>query len=145
MTIGDAPTTQRPDRASEQQPEDLVFECRLDEPLAKVWRALAAPYHVATWLAPAKSLTDEGKVRFDGRAVGLAGDVECRLLSSDPPRHLRYAWREDDGTSTLDSIVTFDLAPAREGGTLVRITHGGFVLKPVAANLNQPVVMLRAA
>ena len=133
------------DEASQEQADDLVFECELDASPAKVWRALTIPGYVAAWLAPMKLETHAEGLRFDGKAGGLAGKVDCTVLAFEPPHRLRYAWREDDGSSTLDSVVTFELDPIDDGGTHLRITHGDFVLKPVAANLNEPVMMLRAA
>ena len=141
----DAPMTVLQDPASEERAEDLVFECELEAPPAKVWRALTIRDYVAAWLAPMRLEREADGLHFDGNAAGLAGRVDCTVLAAEPPHRLRYAWREDDGQSTLDSIVTFELDPTRDGGTHLRITHGDFVRKRAAANLNEPVMMLRAA
>ena len=125
--------------------EDLVFECDLQAPPAKVWRALTIPEYVELWLAPATFELQANSLCFDGRAEGLSGAVECTLLAAEPPRHLRYAWGESDGATRLDSIGTFDLQPKEDGGTHLRITHGDFTRRPTAANLNEPVMMLLAA
>jgi uncharacterized protein YndB with AHSA1/START domain len=133
-------------RAEAALRDDLVFECELEATPAKVWRALAIPDYLAAWLAPGlpKPQSENG-VAFDGRQAGLAGAVDCRLLAAEPPRRLRYSWHEEHGGGRLDSIVTFELEPARGGGTHLRITHGDFVVRPAAANLNAPTMMLRAA
>ena len=141
----DAPMTILQNQGSEERAEELVFECELEAPPAKVWRALTIPDYVAAWLAPMELEQKSEGLRFDGKAGGLAGRVDCTVLAAEPPHRLRYAWREEDGGSTLDSIVTFELNPISDGGTHLRITHGDFVLKPAAANLNEPIMMLRAA
>ncbi|QEN87484.1 SRPBCC domain-containing protein [Labrys sp. KNU-23] len=137
MTIlGDATIEGAEDKT---EPDDLHFESVLEAPPAKVWRALTIPDYVAAWLAPAQNGT--GTVRSPQREANEPELVDCRLLAAEAPQMLRYAWSEKMQDRVLDSVVTFDLAPHGEGSTLLRITQGNFVLRPVAANLNQPTML----
>ncbi|OCC02989.1 hypothetical protein BA190_21460 [Labrys sp. WJW] len=140
MTIlSDATTRGAEDKAA---PDDLHFESVLEAPPAKVWRALTVPDYVAAWLVPAENGTDAAhSPRRDSCEPEL---VDCRLLAAEAPQMLRYAWSEKLEGRVLDSVVTFELAPHGEGSTLLRITQGSFVLRPVAANLNQPTLLLAA-
>lgn len=140
MTIlSDATTRGAEDKAA---PDDLHFESVLEAPPAKVWRALTVPDYVAAWLVPAENGTDAAhSPRRDSCEPEL---VDCRLLAAEAPQMLRYAWSEKLEGRILDSIVTFELAPHGVGSTLLRITQGSFVLRPVAANLNQPTLLLAA-
>jgi|EndMetStandDraft_6_1072998.scaffolds.fasta_scaffold160835_1 uncharacterized protein YndB with AHSA1/START domain len=135
-----------PESSLDKPVDDLVFECELEAPPQKVWRALTVPAYVAAWLSPGKiePQPDNG-IGFDGKAFGLAGHVDCEVLTSEPPHRLRYAWREHDGGQTLDSIVTFELDAISDGGTHLRIVHGDFVVRPAAANSNEPTMLLCAA
>ncbi|WP_454813156.1 SRPBCC family protein [Labrys neptuniae] len=120
-------------------PDDLHFESLLEAPPAKVWRALTIPDYVAAWLTPAEDGT--GAPRSPRRESKEPELVDCRLLAAEAPQILRYAWSEKMQDRVLDSVVTFELAPHGEGSTLLRITQSNFVLRPVAANLNQPTML----
>ncbi|WP_448951394.1 SRPBCC family protein [Labrys neptuniae] len=125
------------DRAAENaSADDLVFESLLEAPPAKVWRALTVPAYAAAWLLP-----EAERAEVDSAAPDL---VECKLLASEAPRLLSYAWREKVRGGVLDSIVTFELDSRGENSTHLRITHGGFRLRPAAVNLNQPTMLLAA-
>jgi uncharacterized protein YndB with AHSA1/START domain len=126
--------------------DELVFECELDAPPQKVWRALTTPTYAAAWLMPGAVEPRPGaRFSLDGKACGLPGPIDCKVLAAEPPRKLRYAWREKDGEDAIDSIVTFELDPSLDGGTHLRIVHGDFVRRLAAANGNEPLTMLRAA
>lgn len=120
-------------------PNDLHFESVLEAPPAKVWRALTIPDYVAAWLTPTENRT--GSARPPRREPNEPELVDCRMLAAEAPQMLRYAWSEKMQDHVLDSVVTFELAPHGEGSTLLRITQGNFVLRPVAANLNQPTML----
>ena len=106
----------------------LVFECTLDAPPEKVWRALSIPEYLARWLRP-------------------ADDVELDVVTAEENKSLTYRWREaSQGTAqgVEDSLVTFELTPNAEGGTWFRLTHAPVVV-PTAANNNAPASMMLAA
>jgi uncharacterized protein YndB with AHSA1/START domain len=98
----------------------VVVECDLPDPPEKVWRALTEPERVAEWLTP-----DEG------------AKIDCEVIEARPHRLLRCSWRDSDesgdGTSSLDSIVTFELARTPAGGTHLRIIHTAFEQTPALA------------
>ncbi len=105
----------------------VVVECDLDERPETVWRALTTPEIVAEWLGP-NTLSRKGDQSFE---VNLApeegGTVACEILEASPPERLSYAWRIGDPgePGSLDSVVTFTLAPNGRGGTHLRIVHSG--------------------
>ena len=100
--------------------DSVIVECELPDPPEKVWRALTEPQLVAEWL------TDEEPQ-----------PIERELVLEDPPRLLRYAWR--DGRD-VESLVTFELERTSTGGTNLRVVHTG-----IAEAANAPVCMLKAA
>src|ERR1700722_19131730 len=78
---------------------DVSFECDLEAPPAKVWRALAEPEQRAAWLGEAES-------------------AACEVVEATPPERLVLRW-------TLDpppSLVTFEIEE-RDGGAHLTITH----------------------
>lgn len=133
--------------------KSIAFECDLPDAPEKVWRALTIPDLVAAWLMPNDMKPKEGaRFTFSGKP-GEGGDVECEVLSVEQERLIRYSWRDESARrQLLDSTVTFELARTTEGGTHLRIVHSGFQraesnlpLTMMAANSNQPMMMLRAA
>ena len=114
---------------AQSRPSDssLVFECDFDEPPEKVWRALTEPRLLEAWLA----------TKTERRQPPPA---EYEILSAEPHRLLRYRWRDrwldrcpdresdvgDAAEREVHSVVTVELAPRREGGTHLRLTHGDF-------------------
>ncbi|WP_375452016.1 SRPBCC domain-containing protein [uncultured Devosia sp.] len=113
------------------QEDALVFECALDAPPDKVWRALTVPDYLERWLTPAKA----GAERID-----------LAVVTSEENRSLTYRWRESGQgaiVGTQDSMVTFEITPMRDGGTWFRLTHAPTVI-PVAANANQGPMRMAA-
>ena len=78
----------------------VVFECDLDAPPAKVWRALAEPEIRTEWLGEAE-----------------AGPTEVRR--ADPPERLDLAWPTRDG----ESLISFEINPSNDGGSHLTVTH----------------------
>jgi uncharacterized protein YndB with AHSA1/START domain len=88
---------------------------------SKVWRALTDPALVARWWAPGDIRAEVGH-RFE-MDMGPWGKQPCEVLEVEPKRRLRYRF----ATTTLDTIITWELAP--EGaGTRLTLTHAGFDL-----------------
>lgn len=106
--------------------DTLVFECALDAPPEKVWRALTIPEYLERWLKP-----DAG--------------LDLKVVTAEENRSLTYRWREA-GQGTVvgmeDSLVTFELTATDEGGTWFKLTHVPIAV-PAAANSNLagPVMM----
>jgi uncharacterized protein YndB with AHSA1/START domain len=84
----------------------VVFDCDLDAPPEKVWRALTEPELVAAWLT-------EGDI---------AEKVECEVLTEGPGRQIRYGWRQD----AHESVVTFAVSATPSGGSHLRLVHEYF-------------------
>lgn len=106
----------------------LVFECALDAPPEKVWRALTIPEYLARWLKPAQG-------------------VDLDVVNAEENRSLTYRWRESGQGAVVgmeDSIVTFELTPTTDGGTWFRLTHAPLAI-PTAANSNLAGPLMLAA
>ena len=96
---------------------ELVFECALDAPPEKVWRALTIPEYLARWLKPEH-------------------DIDLAVVTAEENKSLTYRWRESGQGAIVgaeDSLVTFELTPMRDGGTWFKLTHAAM---PAAANGN---------
>ena len=110
-------------KAKPDSSDSLVFECDLEEPPEKVWRALTEPELLEAWLLP----DDPART---GSPAGRSAPYE--IVTADPHRLLRYRWRDresgagDSGNREVHSVVTVELAPAETGGTHLRLTHGQF-------------------
>lgn len=102
-------------KAKPDSSDSLVFECDLEEPPEKVWRALTEPELLQAWLQ------EMGPARTD-----------YEILTAEPHRTLRYRWRDresgagDSGDREVHSVVTVELAPGEAGGTHLRLTHAEF-------------------
>jgi len=108
--------------------DELVFECSLDAPPEKVWRALTIPEYLARWLKP-------------------ADDIELSVVTAEENKSLTYRWREAGQgavTDAEDSLVTFELTPNDDGGTWFKLTHAPMAV-PVAANSNGANATMMAA
>lgn len=134
-------------KATPDSSDSLMFECDLEEPPEKVWRALTEPALLAAWLTtealpvtgggpasqeePPVSDAAQGRDRNE-RADHRDGRSECEILTAEPHRLLRYRWREresgagEPGGREVQSVVTVELAPCPAGGTHLRLTHGEF-------------------
>ncbi|MET3924928.1 SRPBCC domain-containing protein [Devosia sp. 2618] len=105
--------------------EALVFECELDAPPEKVWRALTIPEYLARWIKPDQN-------------------IDLAVVTSEENRSLTYSWREAGQGAIVgaeDSLVTFELTPTNDGGTWFRLTHEP-VTVPSAANSNQTMLLV---
>lgn len=106
----------------------LVFECALDAPPEKVWRALTIPEYLERWLKPEK-------------------DLDLAVVTAEENKSLTYRWREAGQGAILgmeESLVTFELTPTIDGGTWFKLIHAP-VAVPVAANSNSRGPMMMAA
>ena len=106
----------------------LVFECALDAPPEKVWRALTVPEYLERWLKPEQ-------------------EIDLAVVAAEENKSLTYRWREAGQGAVMgmeDSLVTFELTPTSDGGTWFRLTHAP-VAVPVAANSNLAGPVMLAA
>nr|WP_295890227.1 SRPBCC domain-containing protein [uncultured Devosia sp.] len=106
----------------------LVFECALDAPPEKVWRALTIPEYLERWLKPTQ-------------------EIDLAVVTAEENKSLTYRWREGGQGAIIgmeDSLVTFELTPTTDGGTWFKLTHAPMAV-PAAANSNVAGVMMMAA
>lgn len=106
------------------QAGELAFEAELEHPPEKVWRALTQPHLLDAWL-PARPQT------------------EREVVVADPPRTLRWAWRDGAGEPPLDSEVTITLVPT-PAGTRLTVIHSG-LRQAIPANSDTPTWSLKCA
>lgn len=93
----------------------------LAHPPGTVWSALVDSEALAEWFMPNDFVPEVGH-RFT-LDTGNWGKTACVVLEIDPPRLLRYSWRN----GPLDTEVTWILVP--EGrGTRLLVEHRGFDL-----------------
>jgi uncharacterized protein YndB with AHSA1/START domain len=112
------------DRTAPSQTGSIAFDFELPQPPEKVWRALTDPALLAEWLLPVTGFSLEPGATFTFRTEpqpGWDGIVNGRLLESEAPRKLSYAWVVGD----MDTVVTFTLAPTASG-TRLSLVHSGF-------------------
>lgn len=102
----------------------VIVERPLTNSPAVVWRALTQPELLNDWLME-NEFSDNVGDRF--RMWDDWGVVDCEILSIDPQRQLRMAWKTSHASPArrLNCIVTFTLTPLN-GGTLLRIEQTGF-------------------
>lgn len=105
--------------------EVLVFECLLDEPIEKVWRALTERELLAAWLMPNDFEPKRGhRFRFESAKPGEPA-VHCQVLTIEPLSKLVLSWREERKQDAVPlTRVSFELAQ-QPVGTLLRVTHAG--------------------
>ena len=125
---------------SEDIPEAprLSFEIALDASPEKVWRALTVPAYVERWLAIADA--DKGPAPA-GTAEASRPHVATEVLESEPPRWLRWSWRE---AGEPVGVVTFTLTPNADGGTSLSLVHERRItalLMPTPANGNATMAL----
>lgn len=114
------------DKTKPSQTETLALEVDLPHSPAKVWRALTSPELLAEWLLPVTGFDLAKGTAFTFQTQpyeGWDGTVHCRILDSEEPRKLSYAWVVGD--MVLETVVTFTLTPT-ESGTLLSIVQSGF-------------------
>jgi len=87
----------------------LVFECDLDAPPEKVWRAIATPELREAWLGEPE-----------------AGPSE--VTRALPGERLDLVWPTHDG----ETLVSFEIADGEDGGTHLTIVHRALVSTVVA-------------
>lgn len=107
----------------------MVLEYELEAPPEKIWRALTIQEYRDRWLPGSDLAAAEPMAEVTGEQICF------RMRDSDPPH--------------LESVVTFQLTPQGNGGTVLRVTHrliDNRLVSPMpgAANSNEPVLMQAA-
>lgn len=122
----------------ESNDADVVIECELPHSPEHVWRAITDQDLVGLWLTPS-DLRPEVGARFRLPSSQPSQDaplVDCEVIEAIPNRVLRWRQAErtaTDATSSVESIVTFELFPNSQG-TRLRIIHDRFRRIPTQAS-----------
>jgi len=110
----------------------LVVRRYLRHPPSVVWRAITEPEQIRQWYLTTAVV--------DGRVGGtvdlVTGEAQVhatgRILTWDPPRVYEHEWNVSKGESMLRSdertVVRWELT-ARDGGTVLTLTHRGLTRK----------------
>lgn len=101
---------------------EIRLERVYPHPPSKVWRALTVPELVARWWAPGDIRAEVGH-RFD-MDMGQWGLQPCEVLEVELERRFSYRFAEP----TLNTTITWQLAPEGEG-TRLTLIHQGFDLE----------------
>jgi uncharacterized protein YndB with AHSA1/START domain len=112
------------DKTAPSQTDAVSFEFDLPHSPQKVWRALTDPVLLREWLLPVVGLELEpgASFTFETQAYpGWDGTVSCRILEVEPHRKISYRW----SVPSLDTVVTFTLAPTASG-TRLSLVQSGF-------------------
>lgn len=102
---------------------DVHLEFVYPHPPEKVWRAIADPKVLGSWLMDNDLQPVVGHT-FQFRSKpqpGWNGIVDCKVVEADPPRTLAYTWAGSWG----ESLVRWTLTP-EGGGTRLTLVHSGF-------------------
>ena len=102
---------------------DIVLDAVYPHPPEKVWRAIADPKVLGSWLMDNDIQPIVGHT-FQFRSKpqpGWNGIVDCKVVEADPPRTLAYTWTGSWG----ESLVRWTLTP-EAGGTRLALVHSGF-------------------
>src|ERR1700744_6237605 len=110
---------------------DLHFD--FTEPPADIWRALTEPALLEAWLMPNDIAPVVGH-KFNFRTAPRGdwnGIVDCEVLEVVPEQKLSYTWAGGSANNAeyghkLDTLLTFTLTPATDGGTHLHLVHEGF-------------------
>lgn len=119
----------------------IIVDYTLAAPPAQVWRALTEPALLARWLMANDIRAEIGhKFTFQAEPVpGWDGVVHCEVLEVETERRLSYSWRggsdelEGGFGGRIDTIVTWTLEQAADGGTHLHLEHSGFLPKDAFA------------
>jgi uncharacterized protein YndB with AHSA1/START domain len=110
--------------------DDVVLECDLPQSPEKVWRALTDQDLLGRWLMPT-DLRPEVGTHFrllPAEPTHDAPMVDCEVIEAIPHRTLRWRQTEREAssaTTSIESIVTFELSPSQRG-THLRVVHDQF-------------------
>jgi predicted dithiol-disulfide oxidoreductase (DUF899 family)/uncharacterized protein YndB with AHSA1/START domain len=102
-------------------------EIRIDAPREQVFALLATQEGMRRWFRPTifeprVGGRSEFAFPFDGEVSTSLGEV----TAYDPPKRVAFTWTWQSAPAKVTTEVSFDLREDN-GGTLVRMTHTGFV------------------
>jgi glutathione S-transferase len=113
----------------EEEPEapaapEVVKDLEIKAPIERVWEALTDAESIEAWMRSGDVAVDPrpgGSYRFfGGETVGIF----TRVMR---PHALEYSWRQAGWAAEWpDSVVAWDLRPAKGGATHVHLRHTAF-------------------
>jgi uncharacterized protein YndB with AHSA1/START domain len=124
----------------------LVTEIHIAAPPARVFQALSDPKQLSVWWNSKEcplhvfemDARQGGKWRFSTKQTSMnvngVSQFDCagEIVEFDPPKVIAYTWianwHDDRSRKT---VVRWELS-AKDGGTLVKVTHSGLAQEDVA-------------
>jgi glutathione S-transferase len=114
----------------------VTSEITIHAPASKIFAALTDPAQLPQWWGEEGGYQVErmeadlragGRWRVTGRGSdGKEFSVEGVYRAVDPPHVLEYTWNYSWDSNASETVVRIDLTE-RNGSTLVRVKHSGFV------------------
>jgi uncharacterized protein YndB with AHSA1/START domain len=126
--------------SSQSQPLELTITRTFNAPRELVWKLFTEPQHLMQWMGPrdfeARNFTQNARVGGSWRGMlhPTKGGKDLwqggTFRAIDPPSHISYtfAWEDDSGTPSNDTVVTLDFEAV---GDTTRLTfrQSGFPTK----------------
>lgn len=115
--------------------ETVSLDFELASPIARVWHALTDAAVLSRWTF---FDTDDFRAvvghrfHFRGKeSTGWTQVIECEVLDVDEPRRISYtwvtaAWGANGDEGKHETVVTWTLRPAADGGTHLHLEQSGF-------------------
>ena len=96
----------------------------LPVPPETAWTYLTDPARVAKWFTEASELGPVGSAyRLD---FGEGSIVEGPVVTLEPGRRFAHRWAWLDAEPRQETLVTWSVRPADNGGSEVELVHGGW-------------------
>ncbi len=102
----------------------IELEIRTAADPAAVWRTITDPGRIALWFTDASPLGPVGApYRLD---FGDGSVVVGEVLAVEPGRRFAHSWAWEGAEPGARTTVEWTVGPLADGGTLVRLIHGGW-------------------
>ncbi|MEO7268516.1 MAG: SRPBCC family protein [Knoellia sp.] len=116
---------------------DHIYQLYIRAEIEDVWRALTDPeatrqyFHATHWISP-PAVGEAFQTHLPDGSIAVDGVVEV----VEPPRRLVHTWHpvyDDDLAAEPPSRVSWELTPAGDGLTHLRLTHGALEQSPLTS------------
>jgi len=114
-------------------PQSIKHQLFFPHPPAAVWEYLTNAQLMELWLMKNDFQPIVGH-EFQFRTnphpdVDFGGTFYCKVLEIVPFKKLSYSWKTGpgDGSTTIDSVVNWELQP-KDNGTLLLLDHNNFAV-----------------
>lgn len=108
-------------------------ELRIDATPDVVFDVVSSPEHIADWWSADTSIEATvgsiGELVWTDAETGRCDVARIEVADAQPPRLFSFRWTHDaDGPlrPSNSMLVTFELTPDGDGGTVLRMTETGF-------------------